>query len=113
DYPRRRADYHRLFRVQRRARFEIFGEVILQNHLLTILILLPVVGAATTIVYSFTTGAKESHHRWIAFGFTALAFLASLLLILGSAMVRVFVSVDLVLFFLFFGASLVPMFFLI
>src|SRR5437868_865746 len=154
----------------------------MQNYLLTILILLPVIGAATAIVYSFTTGAKESHHRWIAFGFTALAFLASLLLILGSgtavnafrfeesypwiasigaryhvgvdgislwlvllttllmpisvlsswtaitkrqptyyalmlllesAMIGVFVSLDLLLFYLFFEASLVPMFFLI
>ncbi|MFN2576839.1 MAG: NuoM family protein [Pyrinomonadaceae bacterium] len=152
----------------------------MQNHLLTILILLPVIGAATTVVYSLTPGAKESHHRWIALGFTALAFLLSLLLIRGgafntflfeenyswigsvgaryhlgidgislwlvllttllmpiavlsswtaitsrqltyyvlmllleSAMIGVFVSLDLLLFYLFFEASLVPMFFLI
>jgi len=48
----------------------------MQNHLLTILILLPVVGAATTIVYGLTPGAKESHYRWIALGFTTLAFFA-------------------------------------
>jgi len=38
----------------------------MQAHLLTILILLPVIGAATALVYSFTPGARESHHRWIA-----------------------------------------------
>src|SRR5437868_9602436 len=56
----------------------------MQNHLLTILILLPVIGAATTFVYSLTPGAKESHHRWIALSFTTLAFLISLLLIKGG-----------------------------
>src|SRR3989441_8818417 len=154
----------------------------MQSHLLTILILLPVIGAATTVAYSFTPGARESHHRWIALGFTTLSFLASLLLIQGagggvaafrleenypwivsvgahyhvgvdgislwlvllttllmpiailsswtaiakrqltyyvlmllleSAMIGVFVSLDLLLFYLFFEASLVPMFFLI
>src|SRR5438874_2659615 len=153
----------------------------MQNHLLTILILLPVIGAATTIVYGLTPGAKESHYRWIALGFTTLAFLLSLLLIKGggnfstfvleenyswigsvgaryhvgidgislwlvllttllmpiavlsswtaitkrqltyyalmlllqSAMIGVFVSLDLLLFYLVFEASLVPMFFLI
>ena len=151
----------------------------MQNQLLTILILLPVIGAATTVAYSFTPGARESHHRWIALGFTTLSFLASLLLIQGagggvaafrleenypwivsvgahyhvgvdgislwlvllttllmpiailsswtaiakrqmtyyalmllleSAMIGVFVSLDLLLFYLFFEASLVPMF---
>src|SRR6266851_8475648 len=154
----------------------------MQNHLLTILILLPVIGAATTIAYSFTPGARESHHRSIALGFTTITFIASLLLIQGagggiatfrfdenyswipaigaryhlgvdgislwlvllttllmpiavlsswtaiqkrqpayyvlmllleSAMIGVFVSVDLLLFYLFFEASLIPMFFLI
>jgi NADH-quinone oxidoreductase subunit M len=153
----------------------------MQNHLLTILILLPVIGAATTVVYSLTPGSRESHYRWIALGFTTLAFLLSLLLIKGggtfstfvleenyswigavgaryhvgvdgislwlvilttllmpiavlsswtaitkrqltyyalmlllqSAMIGVFVSLDLLLFYLFFEASLVPMFFLI
>src|SRR6185369_12946907 len=56
----------------------------MQNHLLTILILLPVVGAATAVVYSLTPGAKESHHRWIALGFTTIVFLLSLLLIKGT-----------------------------
>jgi len=154
----------------------------MQTHLLTILILLPLVGAATAVVYSFTKGGRESHHRWIAFGFSTLTFLVSLLLIKGSAaglgalrfeenyswisaigaryhlavdgislwlvilttllmpiavlsswtaitkrqmiyyalmlllesaMIGVFVSLDLLLFYLFFEASLVPMFFLI
>src|SRR5438876_2620619 len=154
----------------------------MQSHLLTILILLPVIGAATTVAYSFTPGARESRQRWIAFGFTTLSFLVSLLLIQGaggglsafrfeenyswiatigtryhlgvdgislwlvllttlltpiailsswtaigkrqltyyvlmllleSAMIGVFVSLDLLLFYLFFEASLVPMFFLI
>jgi len=153
----------------------------MQNYLLTILILLPVVGAATTIVYGLTPGARESHYRWIALGFTTAAFIVSLLLLIGwsgaagfrfeanyswigaigaryhvgvdgislwlvllttllmpiailsswtaitkrqltyyalmllleSAMIGVFVSLDLLLFYLFFEASLVPMFFLI
>jgi NADH-quinone oxidoreductase subunit M len=154
----------------------------MQSHLLTILILLPVIGAATTVVYSLTPGSRESHYRWIALGFTTVAFVLSLLLIKGgggtfstfvleenyswigavgaryhlgvdgislwlvllttllmpiavlsswtaitkrqltyyalmlllqSAMIGVFVSLDLLLFYLFFEASLVPMFFLI
>src|SRR5689334_8231779 len=154
----------------------------MQNHLLTILILLPVVGAGTALVYSFTPGARESHHRWIALGFTTAVFIVSLFLLKGaggslsgfnfeekyswvgsigaryhvgvdgisiwlvilttllmpiailsswtaitkrqstyyvlmllleSAMIGVFVSLDLLLFYLFFEASLVPMFFLI
>jgi NADH-quinone oxidoreductase subunit M len=153
----------------------------MRDHLLTILILLPVVGAATTIVYGLTPGARESHYRWIALAFTIVAFVVSLfllsgsgaagawrfeenyswigainaryhlgtdgislwlvilttllmpisvlsswtaitkrpltyyalLLLLESAMIGVFVSLDLLLFYLFFEASLVPMFFLI
>ena len=154
----------------------------MQNYLLTILVLLPVVGAATGVIYSLTPGARDSHHRWIALAFTSLTFLLSLFLIAGSggalnafrfeenvswisaigaryhvgvdgislwlvllttllmpvsvlsswtaitkreptyyalmlllesAMIGVFVSLDLLLFYLFFEASLVPMFFLI
>jgi NADH-quinone oxidoreductase subunit M len=154
----------------------------MQHYLLTTLILLPVIGAGTTVIYSLTPGAKESHHRWIALAFTTLSFLVSLWLIQGagdgmagfrfsenytwvnaigaryhvgvdgislwlvllttllmpiailsswtaikkrqityyalmllleSAMIGVFVSLDLLLFYLFFEASLVPMFFLI
>src|SRR5258707_11607752 len=154
----------------------------MQQHLLTILILLPVIGAGTSVIYSLTPGARESHHRWIALAFTTLSFVVSLWLIQGagaamaairfsenyswvsaigaryhlgvdgislwlvllttllmpiailsswtaitkrqltyyvlmllleSAMIGVFVSLDLLLFYLFFEASLVPMFFLI
>src|SRR2546421_7444175 len=154
----------------------------MQNHLLTILILLPIIGGATTVVYSLTPGARESHYRWIALGFTVAVFLISLfllsaaipglsafrleenyswiayigaryhlgvdgislwlvllttllmpvailsswtaiskrqltyyvlMLLLESAMIGVFVSLDLLLFYLFFEASLVPMFLLI
>src|SRR5258707_5317184 len=154
----------------------------MQCHLLTVLILLPVIGAAMPVAYSFTPCARASHHRAIALGFTTLSFLVSLLLIRGagggvaafrleenypwivaigahyhlgvdgislwlallttllmpiailsswtaiakrqmtyyvlmllleSAMIGVFVSLDLLLFYLFFEASLVPMFFLI
>jgi len=56
----------------------------MQNYLLTVLILLPVIGAATTLVYGLTPGARESHQRWIALGFTTLAFLVSLLLLKGA-----------------------------
>jgi NADH-quinone oxidoreductase subunit M len=152
------------------------------NYLLTILILLPVIGAATALVYSFTPGARESHQRWMALGFTTVGFVVSLFLLSGagggiagfrfeenyswigsigaryhvgvdgislwlvilttllmpiailsswtsitkrpstyyvlmmlleSAMIGVFVSLDLLLFYLFFEASLVPMFLLI
>jgi NADH-quinone oxidoreductase subunit M len=154
----------------------------MQSHLLTILILLPVIGAGTTVIYSLTPGARAAHHRWIGLGFTTLSFLVSLLLVRGagagmaafrfaenyswvsaigaryhigvdgislwlvllttllmpiailsswtavskrqvtyyallllleSAMIGVFVSLDLLLFYLFFEASLIPMFFLI
>ena len=49
---------------------------------------------------------------WTAIGKRPLAYYA-FLLILESAMIGVFVSLDLLLFYLFFEASLVPMFFLI
>jgi len=158
------------------------NDFLMQSHLLTILILVPVIGAGTTVIYSLTPDARESHHRWIALGFTTLSFILSLLLIQGagggmaafrftenytwisaigaryhlgvdgislwlvllttllmpisilsswtaitkrqvtyyvlmllleSAMIGVFVSLDLLLFYLFFEASLIPMFFLI
>ena len=56
----------------------------MQSYLLTILILLPVIGAATALVYGFTPGARESHHRWIALGFTTAALIVSLLLLKGG-----------------------------
>ena len=154
----------------------------MQQHLLTIIILLPVVGALATVGYSLLPSKRESNYKWIALGFSVLDFALSLLLISGigagtkdfrfvedvlwigsigahyhigvdgislwlvllstllmpiailsswtaiqkrqlsyymfllllsSAMIGVFVSLDLLLFYLFFEASLVPMFFLI
>jgi NADH-quinone oxidoreductase subunit M len=151
----------------------------MKQHSLTILILLPVLGAVVSAVYNLTT-KKEAHFKWIALAFSVATFLLSLLLISGSgtagytfeqnanwigaigaryhvavdgislwlvllttllmpiailsswtaikkrqlsyyvfllllegAMIGVFVSLDLLLFYLFFEASLVPMFFLI
>ncbi len=154
----------------------------MQQHLLTIIILLPLAGALATVGYSLLPSKRESNYKWIALGFSVVDFALSLLLISGigagtkdfrfvedvlwigsigahyhigvdgislwlvllttllmpiailsswaaiqkrqlsyymflllllSAMVGVFVSLDLLLFYLFFEASLVPMFFLI
>lgn len=154
----------------------------MQQHLLTILILLPVLGALVAVAYSFVPARKESAYRWIALVSTLATFAASLfliqgvdagskdfrfvedtvwigsigaryhlgvdgislwlvllttllmpiavlsswtaikkrqlayyvfLLLLAGAMTGVFVSLDLLLFYLFFEASLIPMFFLI
>jgi NADH-quinone oxidoreductase subunit M len=152
------------------------------QHLLTIIILLPVAGALATVGYSLLPSKRESNYKWIALAFSIIDFGFSLLLIRGigagtkdfrfvedvlwigsigahyhlgvdgislwlvllttllmpiailsswtsiqkrqlsyymflllllSAMIGVFVSLDLLLFYLFFEASLVPMFFLI
>ena len=154
----------------------------MQQYLLTIIILLPVVGALATVGYSLLPSKRESNYKWIALIVSVADFALSLLLIRGSgagvkdfrfvedvlwigsigahyhigvdgislwlvllttllmpiailsswtaihkrqlsyymfllllasAMVGVFVSLDLLLFYLFFEASLVPMFFLI
>ena len=152
----------------------------MQQYLLTIIILLPVVGALAIVGYSLLPSRREANYKWIALVFSTLEFALSLLLIRGagsatftfvedvvwigaigahyhvgvdgislwlvvlttllmpiailsswtsiqkrqlsyymflmllsSAMVGVFVSLDLLLFYLFFEASLVPMFFLI
>ncbi len=156
----------------------------MQQSLLTILILLPVVGAVAVAAHGLARYAKPSHYRWVALGFSVVTFILSLLLLGGgvgagtqsafsfeqntvwiaainanyhvgvdgislwlvllttllvpiaivsswhavekrglafyafillleSAMIGVFVSLDLLLFYLFFEASLVPMFFLI
>jgi NADH-quinone oxidoreductase subunit M len=151
-------------------------------HLLTVLILLPVIGALASVLYALVPSRREDHYKWIAllttistFGISLLlltgggtatanfrfeenvlwigsigsryhvavdgislwlvllttllmpiAILSSwtaiknrqlayyvFLLILESAMIGVFVSLDLLLFYLFFEASLIPMFFLI
>jgi NADH-quinone oxidoreductase subunit M len=152
------------------------------QHLLTALILLPVIGALVIVGYSFAPSRRESDYKWIALVFTIATFALSLLLIRGigagtaefrfeenvswigaigaryhlgvdgislwlvllttllmpisilsswtaidrrqvsyyvfmlilaGAMIGVFVSLDLLIFYLFFEASLVPMFFLI
>ncbi|HKP46889.1 MAG TPA: NADH-quinone oxidoreductase subunit M [Pyrinomonadaceae bacterium] len=152
----------------------------MQQHLLTIIILLPVIGGLATVGYSLLPNRSESNYKWIALGFSLADFVLSLFLIkavgssgfqfvddvmwigsigahyhvgvdgislwlvllttllmpiailsswtaiqkrqlsyylfmqlLAGAMVGVFVSLDLLLFYLFFEASLVPMFFLI
>src|SRR5882762_2351135 len=154
----------------------------MQQHLLTAIILVPVIGALATVAYSLLPSKRESTYKWIALGFSVADFPLSLLLIpgvgagtkdfrfvedvlwigsigahyhvgvdgislwlvllttllmpiailsswtaihkrqlayylflglLAGAMVGVFVSLDLLLFYLFFEASLVPMFFLI
>lgn len=154
----------------------------MQQYLLTIIILLPVVGALAMVGYSLLPSKRESNYKWIALAVSVADFALSLLLIRGSgagikdfrfvedvlwigsigahyhigvdgislwlvllttllmpiailsswtairkrelsyymfllllasAMVGVFVSLDLLLFYLFFEASLVPMFFLI
>src|SRR5918911_564902 len=153
------------------------------RYLLTILILLPVVGAVAAAGHGFAPYRKETHYRWIALVFSLATFALSLLLLTGvgsydnaafrfeqntpwiaaiganyhlgvdgislwlvllttllvpvsilsswsaierrtlsfyafmlaleGAMIGVFVSLDLLVFYLFFEASLVPMFFLI
>src|SRR3989441_2936585 len=154
----------------------------MQQHLLTAIILVPVIGALATVAYSLLPSRRESNYKWIALGFSVADFALSLLLIQGvgagikgfrfvedvlwigaigahydlgvdgislwlvllttllmpiailsswtaihkrqlayylflgllaGAMIGVFVSLDLLLFYLFFEASLVPMFFLI
>ncbi|HJR07322.1 MAG TPA: NADH-quinone oxidoreductase subunit M [Pyrinomonadaceae bacterium] len=155
----------------------------MSRHLLTILILLPVAGALTAVVYGMAARHSETASKWIALAFSTATFVLSLLLLTGggyadsaafrfeineawigaigaryhvgvdgislwlvilttllvpisiisswhaverrplafytfillleSAMLGVFVSLDLLVFYLFFEASLVPMFFLI
>lgn len=154
----------------------------MQQHLLTILILLPVFGALLLVGYGLTPNRREENYRWIALIISIITFGISLLLLRGtggaiaefrfeenvswigtigaryhvgvdgislwlvllttllmpiavlsswtaiakkqlayysfmlillSAMIGVFISLDLLLFYLFFEASLVPMFLLI
>ena len=152
----------------------------MRQHLLTILILLPVFGALLAVAYSFLPSRQEANYKWIALAVTTLTFALSLtlvsgvgaaefrfeenvnwigaigaryhlgvdgislwlvllttllmpiailsswtaiakrqasyyifLLLLEGALIGVFVSLDLLLFYLFFEASLIPMFFLI
>ena len=153
------------------------------KYLLTMLILLPVVGALAAVGHGMMSYRRETHYRWIALLFSLATFALSLLLLRGvgnyddsafrfeqnvswigaigtnyhlgvdgislwlvllttllvpisilsswhsvekrtlsyhvfllvleAAMIGVFVSLDLLVFYLFFEASLVPMFFLI
>jgi NADH-quinone oxidoreductase subunit M len=155
----------------------------MQRYLLTILILLPVVGALAAVGHGLAPYRRETHYRWIALLFSLATFALSLFLLTGvggydtaafrfeqntpwiaaiganyhlgvdgislwlvllttllvpvsilsswsaiekrtlsfyafmlvleGAMIGVFVSLDLLVFYLFFEASLVPMFFLI
>ncbi|MGB9178788.1 MAG: NADH-quinone oxidoreductase subunit M [Pyrinomonadaceae bacterium] len=155
----------------------------MQNYLLTILILLPTVGAILLAGYGSLSSRRESNYPWVALVITTVTFLLSLLLLSGaganaasafrfeqnvpwigaigaryhigvdgislwlvllttllmpisvaaswrylekrtlsyyvfllvleSAMIGVFVSLDLLVFYLFFESSLIPMFFLI
>lgn len=152
----------------------------MKQYLITILILLPVLGAVVAATYNLASRKSEEAYKWIALGFTVVTFALSLLLIGGSgaagyafetnvswigaigaryhvavdgislwlvllttllmpiavlsswtavkkrqlsyyifllllesAMIGVFVSLDLLLFYLFFEASLIPMFLLI
>ena len=154
----------------------------MQQHLLTLLVLVPVVGALVAILYSLAPGGREENYKWIAFLTSLATFVFSLVLIQGAGgatadfrfeenvswigsigaryhlgvdgismwlvllttllmpiailsswtaikkrtlsyfvfllvleatLIGVFISLDLLLFYLFFESSLVPMFFLI
>ena len=52
-------------------------------HLLTILILLPALGALASVLYSFAPGSREDHYKWIALVTTISTFGISLLLLTG------------------------------
>src|SRR5260370_3912831 len=56
----------------------------MQQHLLTTLILVPVIGALATVAYSLVPNRREEHYKWIALTFSTTTFLLSLLLIHGA-----------------------------
>src|SRR6187455_1402595 len=56
----------------------------MQAYLLTILILLPVVGAIALAGYSFARGDRSDDYRWIALVFSIAVFGLSLFLIGGA-----------------------------
>src|SRR6267142_6882739 len=56
----------------------------MQQHLLTILILLPVIGALVLVGYSFAPNRREEHYRWIALVVSIATFAVSLLLLRGT-----------------------------
>ncbi|PYT02934.1 MAG: NADH-quinone oxidoreductase subunit M, partial [Acidobacteria bacterium] len=53
----------------------------MRQYLLTILILLPVVGALAVAAYGFVPGARRSNYRVVALLFSLATFAASLLLL--------------------------------
>src|SRR5438477_8479324 len=53
----------------------------MRQHLITILILLPIVGTLGTVGYSFLPTRNEANYRWIALGFSTITFLLSLFLL--------------------------------
>lgn len=55
----------------------------MQQHLLTAIILLPVIGGLAIVGYSLMPGRRESNYKWIALVFSVADFLLSLLLIKG------------------------------
>ncbi len=54
------------------------------QHLLTAIILVPVIGGLATVGYSLLPGRRESNYKWIALAFSVADFMLSLLLIKGS-----------------------------
>src|SRR5919206_4811167 len=53
----------------------------MQQYLLTLLILLPAVGAVAVAAHGLAPYARERHYRWIALGFSLVTFALSLLLL--------------------------------
>src|SRR5262245_49386220 len=53
-------------------------------HLLTILILIPVVGAIAAVLYGLAPGRREDHYKWIALLTTVVTFILSLFLLQGA-----------------------------
>src|SRR5947209_10892858 len=62
----------------------LFNSQSMQQYLITILILLPTLGAVAAIGHNFVSYKRETHYRWIALAFSVATFALSLLL-LGSA----------------------------
>ena len=60
-------------------------------HLLTILILLPVIGAVASVLYSLAPNSRDEHYKWIALVTTVATFVISLFLLTGPPSVQVFV----------------------
>ncbi len=58
----------------------------MEQYLLTILILLPVVGAIAVAAHGFAPYQQETHYRWIALAVSIVTFALSLLLLRGGEM---------------------------